>query len=96
MNAVIGDFQAIGGSHAQRDLFVQEWIDCALAANRPDMVIATLRERAETRPAVPWGWRLLARAQRLDGQDRAARASEEKAARAADALKESLTEKNLT
>ncbi len=93
MNAVIGDFQAIGGSHAQRDLFVQEWIDCALAANRPDMVIATLRERAETRPAVPWGWRLLARAQRLDGQDRAARASEEKAARAADALKESLTEK---
>ncbi len=95
MSAVINDFQAIGGSHAQRDLFVQEWIDCALAANRPDMVIATLQQRAEARPGIPWGWQLLARAQRLDGQERAARHSEAEAARAATILKESLTEENL-
>ncbi|MBL6953395.1 MAG: tetratricopeptide repeat protein [Alphaproteobacteria bacterium] len=55
--------QEIGGSHAQRDLFVQTWLDTLLRTNRGGEAAALLESRAKARPNVPHGFDLLERAQ---------------------------------
>jgi len=52
----------IGGSHAQRDLFTQAWIDAALRAGHHSAVADVLATRAKARPAVRETQRLLERA----------------------------------
>ncbi len=64
---VIDRMQEIGGSHAQRDLFTQTWIDVLLRSGRADQAATLLRGRAEARPKAPAGWRLLADAERAAG-----------------------------
>ena len=49
----------IGGSHAQRDVFVQTWIDAALKAGHMSAAIDLLSRRAEERPGVAVTQRLL-------------------------------------
>ncbi len=50
---VVPHLQAIGGSHAQRDVFVQTWIDVLLETRRNDEAARLLAERAKARPGVP-------------------------------------------
>jgi hypothetical protein len=52
IGAVVPRLQEIGGSHAQRDVFVQAWLDAALAAGRGPDVRAALSERAAARPDI--------------------------------------------
>jgi len=52
----------IGGSHAQRDVFVQTWIDAALKAGHTSAAMAMLSQRAKERPGAPVARRLLAHA----------------------------------
>lgn len=47
-------FHAIGGSHAQRDLFAKLLIDSAVKADRIDVARALLRERLAARPGNRW------------------------------------------
>ncbi|SLN12127.1 tetratricopeptide repeat protein [Oceanibacterium hippocampi] len=49
----------IGGSHAQRDLFEQARVVCLERAGLHREALAIRRRRAEFRPAVASGWRLL-------------------------------------
>ncbi|MBI1213277.1 MAG: tetratricopeptide repeat protein [Alphaproteobacteria bacterium] len=49
----------IGGSHAQRDVFVQTWIDAALRAGQTSAAIDVLARRVEARPTVRPARRLL-------------------------------------
>ncbi|WP_162914802.1 tetratricopeptide repeat protein [Desertibaculum subflavum] len=42
----------IGGSHAQRDLFVQTWLDAALRSGQGNAVRRVLEARAAARPAI--------------------------------------------
>jgi hypothetical protein len=48
----IATLHLIGGSHAQRDLFVQLWLDAAIADGRKSEVAAVLQSRAKSRPTV--------------------------------------------
>lgn len=50
----------LGGSHAQRDLFVQMLIDAALRSGRKAMARALLEERLALRPGNHWGRKRLA------------------------------------
>ncbi len=54
--------QEIGGSHAQRDLFVQCWIDAGLKAGAAAALLPELRARAAARPNVAVTRRQLAAA----------------------------------
>jgi tetratricopeptide (TPR) repeat protein len=54
--------QEIGGSHAQRDLFLQVWLDVLVRSGRAGEALQMLRKRAEARPMAPYGWQLLAQA----------------------------------
>ena len=54
-------FYAIGGSHAQRDLFAKLLIDSAVRAGRADAVRELLRERLAARPENPWARMMAAR-----------------------------------
>ncbi|WP_169566079.1 tetratricopeptide repeat protein [Sneathiella limimaris] len=47
------NLQTIGGSHAQRDLFQQVWIDSLLKAGRTEEAIALLQDRLDFRRPVP-------------------------------------------
>lgn len=53
MKDVMPRLQAIGGSHAQRDVFVQTWIDVLLQTQRDQEAAPLLKERAQARPGVP-------------------------------------------
>ena len=69
------DILKIGGSHAQRDVFVQMLIEAALKDEQFTLARALLAERTALRPQSPSSWKLFARA--LDGlgdKDRAAAA----------------------
>ncbi len=50
----------IGGSHAQRDIFVQTFIDALIRSGQIDAAEPLLRDRAEARPDVPEPQRQLA------------------------------------
>ena len=71
------DIIKIGGSHAQRDVFVQLLIEAALKAERFKLARALLAERTTLRPQSPASWKLYARA--LDGLGEADRAAEARA-----------------
>lgn len=49
---ILNDLHTIGGSHAQRDIFVQTWIDAALHANQHSAVEHVLQSRAHARPRI--------------------------------------------
>jgi len=60
--------RAIGGSHAQRDIFAQMLIEAALNSGSFPLARALLHERTALRPNSPHAWKLLAEA--LDGEGR--------------------------
>ncbi len=62
LNIATPRLQEIGGSHAQRDLFVQTWLDTLLRTNRGGEAVEIFETRAKARPAVPYGFDLLERA----------------------------------
>ena len=53
---------ALGGSHAQRDLFAQLLIDAALRCGQFERARELTAERTASRPHNLWGWRAAARA----------------------------------
>jgi tetratricopeptide (TPR) repeat protein len=63
LTAATPRLQEIGGSHAQRDLFVQTWLDTLLRTSRGGEAVEIFETRAKARPAVPYGFDLLERAQ---------------------------------
>ena len=63
----LSQLQRIGGSHAQRDVFVQTWIDAAMKAGHYSAATEMLSQRAQDRPGVKVTRRLLQHARR--GQD---------------------------
>jgi tetratricopeptide (TPR) repeat protein len=73
----------IGGSHAQRDLFIQLLIAAALRAGRVNEARALLAERLDERPFSAKAWRDYAEALAALGDASGAKAADE---RAADAL----------
>lgn len=76
--AAVPRLQEIGGSHAQRDLFLQTWLDILLRTGRTAQALPLLRERAEARPAAPYGWQQVRQAcDLLDRHDEAAAAHAE-------------------
>ena len=52
MERLLPELHLIGGSHAQRDVFVQAWIDAALRAGEGERLRDTLSARAGARPGV--------------------------------------------
>jgi len=50
------DIDAIGGSHAQRDLFTQMLIDASIKSGRTHQARALLTERLTLRPGSPDDW----------------------------------------
>ena len=60
LKEVMPHLQAIGGSHAQRDVFVQTWIDVLMQTERPREAAPLIRERVKARPGVPVLQRLTA------------------------------------
>ncbi|MSO64585.1 MAG: tetratricopeptide repeat protein [Alphaproteobacteria bacterium] len=73
------DVLLIGGSHAQRDLFAQWIIECALKAGDHRTAKALLAERTAAHPQSPWGWRRFAAALHGLGEEQAASDAENKA-----------------
>ncbi len=72
---------ALGGSHAQRDLFMQLLIDALLRSGQYSRARALLAERLALRPDNLWGWRASAQAHAGLGDAAAAQAARERAAR---------------
>jgi len=71
------NFHAIGGSHAQRDIFDQLLIDSAIAADRFPLAKTLLEDRTAARPGDLWAWKHLARiASLLRDESSLARAEE--------------------
>ncbi len=64
LGSVRDRLQEIGGSHAQRDLFHQIWIDAALWSGQPAVALGEIEARVSARPRVAAGRRLLAQARR--------------------------------
>lgn len=56
--------QYLGGSHAQRDLFVETWVDATIRAGSGKAIRPLLEERCAARPGVAWHRRDLDRAVR--------------------------------
>jgi hypothetical protein len=73
----------LGGSHAQRDLFVQLLADAALRSGQFTRARALLAERVALRPNNLWGWRAYARALAGAGDESAAKAARANAERLA-------------
>lgn len=61
----IGELMKIGGSHAQRDLFVQSWIDALIKEKRYDEADRALHVRLKARPNVRCTEKLLNETARL-------------------------------
>jgi len=61
MERLLPQLHLVGGSHAQRDVFVQAWIDAAFRAGQAARLRPVLDERARARPAVGVHRRDLAR-----------------------------------
>ena len=51
LGPLLGRLHLVGGSHAQRDVFVQTWIDAALRAGQHSAVKEVVARRARARPA---------------------------------------------
>ncbi|MBP6011728.1 MAG: tetratricopeptide repeat protein [Alphaproteobacteria bacterium] len=52
LTPLIDDLYLIGGSHAQRDIFIQTWLDAATRSGAHNTIINALKERAAARPTV--------------------------------------------
>lgn len=76
---VLPHLARIGGSHAQRDLFVQACIDAGLRAQRGGSLAPLLGERARRRPTVAQHFRDLAHLARIEGATGRATAAENRA-----------------
>ncbi len=72
LGAALPNLQAIGGSHAQRDLFEQIHLDALIRAEWNDKALARLRQRDAARPAIPAIKRSLAELHTRLGQNEAA------------------------
>jgi hypothetical protein len=72
LGAALPHLQAIGGSHAQRDVFEQIHLDALVRAGWNDKALARLRQRDLARPAIPWLKRSLADIHARLGQAEAA------------------------
>ena len=70
--AGLPNLQAIGGSHAQRDLFEQLHLDALIRAGWNDKALARLQQRDLARPAIPAIKRSLADIHARLGQSEAA------------------------
>jgi len=70
----------LGGSNAQRDVFAQTIIDCALRAKDFNQAQALLAERVANLPGSPWAWKQYAAALKECGDDEGASLAEAKAA----------------
>jgi predicted Zn-dependent protease len=68
----------LGGSHAQRDLFAQWSIRCALQAGDFKTARALLAERTAAHPGSPSAWKMMAEAARGLGDSKAAGEAETK------------------
>ena len=77
---VRGRLVALGGSHAQRDLFAQLLIDAMLNCGQFARARAVLAERMAQRPDNLWGWRAMEKAYAGLGDARAAAAVHARAA----------------
>ncbi len=62
MDPLIKNLHKIGGSHAQRDLFVQSWIETLLRTGRTGAAVEVLERRQTIRPGVIATQKLLDRA----------------------------------
>lgn len=71
---------ALGGSHAQRDLFVETLISAALKSERFLSARSLLSERVELKPRSRASWNLLAMAQEGLGEKNGSRAAKVRAA----------------
>lgn len=67
MDPLIKSLHKIGGSHAQRDLFVQSWIEALLRTGRTGAAVEVLERRQTIRPGVIATQKLLDRARALRG-----------------------------
>lgn len=65
MDPLIKDLPRVGGSHAQRDLFVQSWIETLLRTGRYSAATRVLERRQTIRPSVIATQKLLDRARSL-------------------------------
>ncbi len=74
------DWQPIGASHAQRDLFAQTLIEATLKAGRGDLAVSLLSERVELRPHSAGNWRKYIEALGLAGQSERLEKAREQAA----------------
>lgn len=70
----------LGGSNAQRDVFAQTIIDCALRAKDFGQARALLAERVANLPGSPWAWKQYAVALKENGDAEGANLAEAKAA----------------
>lgn len=61
LGPLLGRLHLVGGSHAQRDVFVQTWIDAALRAGQHSAVEDVVAHRARARPAVRESQRMVQR-----------------------------------
>jgi len=69
----------LGGSNAQRDVFAQTVIDCALRAKDYNQARALLAERVANLPGSPWAWKQYAVALNACGAAEAANIAQAKA-----------------
>ncbi|CAN0519810.1 unnamed protein product, partial [Laminaria digitata] len=70
----------LGGSNAQRDVFAQTVVDCALRAKDFNQARALLAERVANLPGSPWAWKQYAVALKACGEAESAKLAETKAA----------------
>ena len=71
--------RAIGGSHAQRDIFTQLPIDLVLKCKKFALARALLHERTAAKPNSPRAWKLLAEALAGEGRAKDAAAAHQRA-----------------
>jgi tetratricopeptide (TPR) repeat protein len=71
--------RAIGGSHAQRDIFTQLLIDLVLKCKKFALARALLHERTGAKPNSPRAWKLLAEALAGEGRAKDAAAAHQRA-----------------
>lgn len=69
----------LGGSNAQRDVFAQTVVDCALRAKDHNQARALLAERVAKLPCSPWAWKQYAKALSACGDVQAAKLAQAKA-----------------
>lgn len=70
---------AVGGSHAQRDVFARTLIDAALGADQAALARALVAERLAHNPNSPWSWKRMARAREALGDATAAAQARQRA-----------------